>query len=574
MGEIVGVRRDSSTVEREAAELLDAGIPIDLTIIAAQEYVNDCLKLLALLGPDSALLTLKVRTSLVAALAQIEPEAAKPVTAEVRALADEIGGDLAEAYALLAWALTHPDPKHTRKRIEAAYTVLDTASVHREELLVAPGYCVLLVGLLEAGEIRSLDSELLRRRFAFSHSDPSRMPVPLTWFACLRTILDGDTDRAEAQARDLFESAPHDGTNALGLYATHVSLIRWMQGRTDKIEEELLTARREYPHQLLWTALVAWLWLLQGRQSSAEALLRTFPQLTELPRNGYWLATLSVIAEIARLIGTKNQIMGIRQMLLPYASHLVPVGVGLAFWGTVARTLGLLNEHLGFLAEAREHLELAITRTADVGALAWHAEAQIELAEFALRHGETDIPAYELLAEAKATCESRGFTRLAHRAMYRPRIRVFGGFDVVSVCGQEAEWTSRKARELLKMLVAARGSSTSREVFMHYLWPDEDPELLGNRFAVAVNVIRRALDPKRLQPTQHYVQTVGDSVRLNIGNLDIDLERFYALAGSHESEKRQSAARLYTGDLFSDEPYADWAISIRERTRFLRDQLG
>src|SRR5690606_24927548 len=115
--------------------------------------------------------------------------------------------------------------------------------------------------------------------------------------------------------------------------------------------------------------------------------------------------------------------------------------------------------------------------------------------EFALRHDIADIPAYELLGEARVTSRARGFAMLERRAMHRPRICVLGGFDVVSLCGRRAQWSSRKARELLKMLVAARGVATSREVFMDALWPDEPPAKLGNRFSVALTVIRRALDP-------------------------------------------------------------------------------
>src|SRR5690606_36428961 len=130
--------------------------------------------------------------------------------------------------------------------------------------------------------------------------------------------------------------------------------------------------------------------------------------------------------------------------------------------------------------EAREHLELAVELSGRVGALAWHAEAQIELAEFALRHNIAGIPAYELLTEARITSEARGFAALAQRAMHKPRIRVLGSFEVVSLCGGRPEWASRKARELLKLLVAAQGVPTSREVFMDVLCPGENPAFPGN----------------------------------------------------------------------------------------------
>ncbi|WP_396655928.1 hypothetical protein, partial [Microbacterium sp.] len=84
------------------------------------------------------------------------------------------------------------------------------------------------------------------------------------------------------------------------------------------------------------------------------------------------------------------------------------------------------------------------------------------------------------------------------------------------------------------------------------------------------NVIRRALDPERLRPVQHHLVTEGDSVRLELAHLDIDLERFLRLAERDDDESRRAAARLYHGDAFSDEPYADWARHVREEALLLR----
>src|SRR5690606_17586914 len=271
----------------------------------------------------------------------------------------------------------------------------------------------LLVALLEQGDIRSLDAELLEQRTAQAPASPHATPAE--WYECLRSMLDGDIDTAERQAEEHYAQARESHTDALGLYVTRIGMIRWMQGRIDGIEEGFLAARREYPQQLLWPASLAWLWMLQGRHTSAETLLRTLPPVDDLPRDRYWLSTATVLAEIARIHGTRENAERLRLLLLPFADHLVPVGVGVAFWGTCARTLGLLEERLGLLDDARAHLELAIEMSGRVGALAWHAEAQIELAEFALRHELADVPAYELLAEARATAEARGFAALAHR---------------------------------------------------------------------------------------------------------------------------------------------------------------
>lgn len=561
------------------AALRGEDIPLDLSVPAATEYVQHCSEALDSLDPGDTLGGIRLRTAQIIGGAPLysTPQdllrAADSADA-VRERAGEDGSAVAHAYALAAWGFTRQGPEHTDERVRAATFIVETAADAGESALLAAGYALLLVGLLEQGEIRSLDAQLLEQRVAASLRDGAAHDTPAQWLYCLRSILDGDAEAAEAQAEAMFAAAPAEGTDARALYSTRIGMIRWMQGRLDGAEEGFLAARREHPEQLLWAASLAWLWLLQGRRSSAENLRATFPDVTEIPHNRYWLSTVTVLAEHALVSGDRAEAEKLRTILVPFAAHLVPVGVGVAFWGTCARSLGLVEEFLGYLDAARTHLELAVEMCGRLGALAWHAEAQIELAEFGIRHGIADIPAYELLAEARMTSEARGFAALARRAMHRPRIRVLGGFEVISLCGTRAEWNSRKARELLKMLIAARGAAASREVFMDVLWPGEAPATLGNRFSVAVNVIRRALDPQRLLPTQHHLVTEGDSVWLNLDHLDVDLETFFALAEAPDEASRRAAAELYRGDAFADEPYADWATRVRERAQHVRSRLG
>lgn len=567
-----------ASVKQRAEEFLEQGIPLGLTVHAAAIYVQRCQDLLDQLESDESLLAIKLRSAQIIAPAALRSaksdlDSARAVVTELQESTELLGDTVARAYALAAWGMTRPSPEYTARRVEVANEILDIATHYEEILLVPIGYALLLTGLLEQGDIRSLDVELLERRAAAAGLQNRPHENPALWFRCLRLILDGEADQAEQLAKNLFEHSPRDGTTTRALYTTQIGMIRWMQGRIDGAEEGFLTSRREYPEQLLWPASLAWLWLLQGRRTASESVLQSLPPLDEIPRDSYWLSTLTVLAEIATISGSRENALQLREMLLPYAGHLVPVGIGVSFWGTAARTLGLLEERLGLLQPARKHLELAIETSSRIGALAWHVEAQIELAEFGIRHNLTDIPSYDLFSEARATSEARGFTALAQRAMYRPRVRVLGGFEVISLCGKRAEWTSRKARELLKMLVAANGVTTSREVFMDVLWPGESPGTLGNRFSVALNVIRRALDPQRLRATQQYVVTEGDAVRLAVDHLDIDLERFLSLAQRPDDVSRHAAIKLYRGAAFPEEPYADWAVEIRDHAEHLHRRL-
>ena len=550
--------------------MVDArSLPITISGAAARDHADRCRDEIVAWGGGDSLDVVRWEASRLVALSHLHSVSTHPapLIASVRALsemAERLDDEVARGYALIAWGFAHPAPEHAGARARIANEVLDIAARTSENALVSPAYALLLVALLEMGDIRALDIEVLESRVVRDGALAADPASPAAWFHCLRSILDGDATGAERQAEELYANAAENGTEALALYTVQLGLIRWMQGRTDGVEEALLRARREYPEDALWTVALAWLWLLQGRHAASESLLRSAPDLDEIPRDRYWLATVAVLAEIAIATRSLEEMRRLHRLLLPFADHLIAVGAGVAFGGTVALTLGLLAEGLGMLTEARSHLELAADASMRVCALAWHAQAQIELASFALRHDIVDIPAHEILAEARATCEARGFTALGRKALPPPQVRVLGMFDVISICGRRAQWTSRKARELLKRLVAARGTALSREILMDALWPGEPPTRLGNRFSVAVNVVRRTLDPERITHTQRYVVTEGDSVRLDTDNVDVDLEHFLTLAARADDASRSAALMIYRGEAFSDEPYADWAAGVRD----------
>src|SRR5690606_9279309 len=139
--------------------------------------------------------------------------------------------------------------------------------------------------------------------------------------------------------------------------------------------------------------------------------------------------------------------------------------------------------------------------------------AQLALAEALVATGRGDDPRVgPLVGEASQTAEqfrlqvfAQRLERLAiHRSTSpvvgsragtgapaapaparRARVAVLGTFEVRSIDGDIARWTSRKARTLLKILVARRGAPIAREQMMDLLWPDGTPDELSNRLAVA-----------------------------------------------------------------------------------------
>src|SRR5260370_15361186 len=84
------------------------------------------------------------------------------------------------------------------------------------------------------------------------------------------------------------------------------------------------------------------------------------------------------------------------------------------------------------------------------------------------------------------------------------------------------EWQSKKARDVLKMLVARRGRPAPREQLMEALWPEEDPARSTKRLSVLLTTVRAILDPGRRHDPDYYV--VGDNyaVALNLAHVTVD----------------------------------------------------
>jgi len=162
------------------------------------------------------------------------------------------------------------------------------------------------------------------------------------------------------------------------------------------------------------------------------------------------------------------------------------------------------------------------------------------------------------------------------------RIRTLGGFAVLrrGTVVPLAEWQSKKARSLLKILVARQGHPTPREFMMETLWPEENPDKVSHRLSVALATARAVLDPGRDFPQEEFITADNDVVGLDLSNLPVDVEEFLAdgkggLRMLHEDseldavEILQSAEAAYRGDFLEEDAYEDWATPLREEARAL-----
>jgi ATP/maltotriose-dependent transcriptional regulator MalT len=164
----------------------------------------------------------------------------------------------------------------------------------------------------------------------------------------------------------------------------------------------------------------------------------------------------------------------------------------------------------------------------------------------------------------------------------RPTLRIqsLGRFRLVrdGEAVPTTAWQSKKARDLLKILVARRGRPTTRDTFFERLWPDDDPEPLGNRLSVALATVRSVLDPEKKYPAEYFVPADKGSIALDLDHLELDVEAFVTEAAAASRLSRggdasgarsrlEAAEALYGGDFLEEDPYEDWAVGLREEAQ-------
>ncbi|WP_425569430.1 AfsR/SARP family transcriptional regulator [Nonomuraea salmonea] len=93
-----------------------------------------------------------------------------------------------------------------------------------------------------------------------------------------------------------------------------------------------------------------------------------------------------------------------------------------------------------------------------------------------------------------------------------------------------------------------------------------------------VSTLRSVLDPGREWPPDEIVVSDEGALRLESAHVDVDVEKFLDLVGqavrldqagrtSEALERWAAAETAYGGDFCEEDPYADWAVGLREQAR-------
>lgn len=151
------------------------------------------------------------------------------------------------------------------------------------------------------------------------------------------------------------------------------------------------------------------------------------------------------------------------------------------------------------------------------------------------------------------------------------RIRLFGPLEVEvqGRCLGPRDLGGVKPKQVLEILLSARGHPVAKDRLAEYLWGEELPQNQAAALETYVSVLRRHLEPDRRH--RRLILTEPRSYRFASEAADVDLDRFDELleraAGSQTGPRRllEEAIALARGSLLEDEPYAPWALRLRER---------
>ncbi len=285
----------------------------------------------------------------------------------------------------MRYQLREGDPGPTQ--LDAARELQAHAARHGLDSFLGFDERRLLNELVRAG----LHDEFENRLAAFERSAwTTRTPLHMFWAASVATsrrlLIAADDQTEESIEATAVLGRQLEIPDAPGAHLLQTFTLRYQQGRTRELANQLGAPASDAPEILAGTALSAVTYAEAGDTDAARHLLNRVadPKAVDirLPHNNFRPGALALFGGTAALCGTPEQRRVLREALYPFASEFCAFGTGTAFFGTGHHWLGRLAIADGDLDAAVEHLEHAARICQTVGATYWAERARQELAAF------------------------------------------------------------------------------------------------------------------------------------------------------------------------------------------------
>jgi LuxR family maltose regulon positive regulatory protein len=354
-----------------------------------------------------------------------------------------------------------------------------------------------------------------------------------------------------------------------------------------------------------------WLKIAQGDYRGAELLLGECKRKGEESRNMFFSASAAHLLSIAYLFQGR---LGKAKKESDYALAVRTQTDSSLFHAIYLIASGVIHLKLGNIRRAKQELLTAVKTLRRIKAAQQEANAHLALA-LLYHQGDETTKTCRHLQEGFSIGQDRGFTyfalftraeltdlanfarsrgicaqyctdlidALSHSSAKRLRVHCLGGFRVRRdrTLVRDAEWKSKRAKTLVKMLAAQDSQSMPREQAMEWLWPDSKPADLRMTFNSLLHRVRKVLEPEPgagkdifcTYADSDVVALNRDWVWTDVGQFLSHLDAARRLKANQNRQEMileyEKAAALYEGDFLPEDRYSDWAIPMRDQLRVL-----
>jgi eukaryotic-like serine/threonine-protein kinase len=412
-------------------------------------------------------------------------ERADTLTRDAIAMARRLDDDGALAFGLYARHFVMFEPEYLDERFEVVRELIETARAAGERDLAVEGRGLLLIDLLESGDIHGAREEI--EAFARG-ADELRRPSYKRMVAIRRAmmaLLEGRLDQVEPllAAESLHADWGIVDPNLLQGAAVVVYELRRHQGRLEELGEAMAALAAEYPAVPAWRCGLALLYVSLGREADGRREMEHvavdgFRPVRADPNR---LVAYTMLAQVAARLPDQPHGEVLYDLLLPYAERNVVLGAGWACEGSASLPLGELAASLGRYEDAERHFETALTMNVALESPLLVAETRMRYASMlAERDGPNDKErALELVADALDAGQELGMSVLVERC-FDLKLRL-QGIDTTDVRTSIDVVASAVEDERPDLSSAAAPDGTVTILFSDIEGSTEMTERLGDR---------------------------------------------------------------------------------------------
>jgi class 3 adenylate cyclase len=350
-------------------------------------------------------------------------ERADTHTREAIEMARRVDDQPALAWALYARHFVLFEPEWLEQRHEVVRELIDVARAAGERDLLVEARGLLLIDLLESGDIRGAREEI--ETFARG-AEELRRPSYKRMVAVRRAmmaLLEGRLADVEATlaAESLHADWGAVDPNLVQGAAVAIYELRRHQGRLEELVDAMAGLAGEYPAVPAWRCAMSLLYVSLGREADGRHEMErvAVDGFAPVRADANRLVAFTMLAQVSARLDDHPHGEELYDLLLPYADRNVVIGAGWACEGSASAPLAELAAALGRFEDAERHFETALRMNAALESPVLVAETRMRYAAMlAARNGPGDSErALDLVSDSLDAAQTLGMTVLAERCI-------------------------------------------------------------------------------------------------------------------------------------------------------------